>query len=301
MAPNKAQQIETGAMPQETNHENREGTARLAGSPGAFVFASAFGPRIPLSPPDDGGSGGGGEGGAGGDEGAGGDGGQGGAGGEGGEGGAQPPARPDYLPENLWDAEKGFKSEDFNALVARDAERQAELAQVPETADKYEAKLPHDFKIEGMELADGESALDENDPRIAGLRELAHANKWSQSQFEGVLALGVQMDFAEGQRLQEAQNRQVDLLGAKGKERVGAVKSWVSAKLPADQAEAILGTLYTAKQIEAMEAIMRMNRGTVPGTPGAARQIGRTEISDEEYNKMSTSERINYARQQSKK
>lgn len=300
MAPIKAQE-KNGAMPHQSNHENREGTARLGGSPGAFVFASAIGPRIMLAPPDEGGSGGGG-----GDAGAGGEGGAekdaaAGAGGEGG-GEQQPAVRPDYIPENFWDAEKGFKADDFNAILARDAERSAQLAQVPPSPDKYEAKLPHDFKMpEGVELKEGESLIDANDPRIPTLREFAHTNQFSQAQFEGMIALGAQLDIAEQGRLTEALALQVEQLGAKGKDRIGAVKTWVAAKLPADQSEAILGVLYTAKQIEAMESLMRMNRGTVPGSPGAARDAGKTELSDEEYDKMSTSERINYARQNSKK
>lgn len=302
MAPIKAQD-ETGAMPNQVNHENREGTARLAGSPGAFVFASAIGPRIPLSPPDEGGSGGG----AGGEGGQGGEGGaenNAGAGGEGGEGGGQveKPVRPEFIPENFWDADKGFKSEDFNALIARDAEHASRLAQVPESPDKYEAKLPHDFKMpEGVELGEGENLINPDDPRIADLREFAHANQMDQSQFENMVALGAKMDLAESGRLKEAMGQEVEKLGAKGKERIGAVKSWIASKLPGEQGEALLGVIYTAKQVEAFERLMQLNRGGVPGNPGAGREPGKTEISDEEYDKMSPAERINYARQNSKR
>lgn len=306
MDPIKAQVSETEGMRQQAEHENQGGMGRLGGSPGAFVFASAIGPRIPLAPPDSGGAGGGGEGGGtGGEGGAGGDinaGGEGGNGGTGGDGGGQPPVRPEFIPEDWWDADKGFKAEDFNALIARDAERASELAQVPESADKYQAKLPHDFKLpDGVKVADGESLIDENDPRIAVAREFAHANGFNQAQFEGLIAMGVNLDLAEQTRLTEAVNAQIEALGPKGKERVGAVKSWVSSKLPAEQAEAILATLYTKTQVEAFEALMRLNRGAVPGNPGAGRDAGKSELSDEEYDKMSPTERINYARQNSKK
>lgn len=287
----------SGEMDREQHHENRFGAAQLAGSPGAFVFASAIGPRIPLSPPDAGG----GDSGSGGDAGAGGDGGKSNGdsgGGDGGQGGGdEKPVRPDFIPDTFWDAEKGFKADDFNSLIARDAERNAQLAQVPEAADKYEAKLPHDFELpDGVTIPDGESALDANDPRIAAARDFAHANQFSQAQFESMLAMGVNLDMAENARISDAVKAQVELLGAKGKERIGAVKTWIAAKLPADQAEALTGMMFTAKSIEAFEALMRLNRGAVPGNPGAGRDAGKTEISDEEYSKMSPVQRINYAR-----
>lgn len=293
----------SGEMFREQNHERTGGMVPPAGrSPGAFVFASAFGPKIMLAPPGEGGDGGSGGGddsaGAGGADGkgAGGDNSAGGSGGE-------KPARPDYIPESFWDADKGFKTEDFNGLVAFKAEHDANLAQVPEKSDGYEVKLPKDFKLpDGYKLPEGqESPIDVNDPRISHLRDFAHANSMSQSQFEGMVALGAQMDIAEQGRLNEALTEQRAKLGAKATERVSAVTTWLGAKIGGDLAAAVAPMLFTAKQVEAFEAIMRLNRGAVPGSPGSGRDSGKTEISDEEYNKMSPAERINYARQNSKK
>jgi hypothetical protein len=277
------------------------GAALLAGrSPGAFVF-SGIGPKITLAPDDGGGAGGGsggGDGGAG-DGGAGGDG----AGADGAGGGdAQKPERPDYIPENFWDAEKGFKSDDLNALVAFKAEHDANLAQVPESADKYEVKLPKDFKLpDGFKLPEGqETVIDANDPRVEAARAYAHANQFSQSQFEGLIALGAQADIAEMTKLSAAVEEQRTQLGSKSQERINAVTSWLGAKLGGELANALAPMMFTAKSVEAFEAIMRLNRGDVPGTPGAGRDAGRTEVSDEEYAKMSPVEKINYARQHSK-
>lgn len=293
MAPIKAEMNENGEMRRQADHENRGGTVPLGGSPGAFVLASPFGPRITLAPPDAGGSSGGG-----------GDGGSAGAGdgGDQGNGESAAPARPDYIPENLWDAENGFKTDDFNALIARDAEHSARIAQVPESADKYEFKLPHDFKFpDGIEVKDGEIPINADDPRVAAARDFALANQFSQAQFEGLVAMGVNLDLAEQAALKGALAKEAEKLGARGNDRIAAVKAWVGAKLPGDQAEALLGALYNAKQIEAVETLMRLNRGAVPGNPGAARDSAKPELSDEEYSKMSPTERINYARQHSKK
>jgi hypothetical protein len=221
---------------------------------------------------------------------------------EGGDQKAEPPVRPDYIPENFWDPEKGFKADDFNALVSFKAEQDANRAQVPEKPDGYEVKLPKSFKLpEGFELPEGQEIINADDPRIATAREFAHAKQMSQSDFEDLVAFGAQVDIAERGRLNEALGQQVEALGGKAKERISAVTTWLGAKLGGDMADALAPMMFTAKSIQAFEAIMRLNRGAVPGNPGAGRDSGKAEMSDEEYSKMSASERINYARQASKK
>ena len=218
-----------------------------------------------------------------------------------GGGGSSKPERPDWLPESIWDAEKGFKKEDFDALVASKAERDAAKAQVPEKADGYQAKLPATFKLpEGFELPQGETVLDENDPRIASLREVAHQKGWSQSDFEDVIAYGIHQDIAEQQRMKEAVSAEREKLGSRAKERIQAVTTWLDAKLGADVARSLHSMMFTAKQAEAFEALMRLNRGDVPGTPGAGRDVKPVEVSDEDWSKMSTTDKILYSRKNSK-
>lgn len=298
----------SGDMANEARHNGKAGgTVQPVGSPGALVFASAIGPRIMFAPEgagSGGGDGGGSGAGAGGSEGGAGAGSDGGgnAGGEGAGGGAEPPVRPDYIPEDWWDAEKGFKTDDFNALVAFRAEHQSNMAQVPETADGYEVKLPQDFKLpDGFQLPQGQKdIIDANDPRIGVAREYAKANNFSQAQFEGLIALGAQMDIAETQRLQEAAAAQREALGGKAPERINAVTQWLGARIGGDLAGALASMMFTAKQIQAFEAIMRLNRGTVPGVPGAGRDGGKSSLSEEEYSKMSDSAKIAYARNSQK-
>lgn len=294
----------SGEMHHGLQHENREGTAPLAGSFGAWIASSPVGPHIMFAPPDDGGAGGG-------DAGAGGSGsgdqngsGSNDAGNGDGNGAGDKLVRPDYIPENWWDVDKGFKADDLNALTAFKAEHDANMAQVPEKADGYKVELPAEFKLpDGFKLDDGQSVADLIDPadeRIVAARDFAHANNMSQSQFSELIAFGVQMDIAEQTRMNEAVSKQIEKLGPKAQERVGAVKTWIGAKLPAAQAESLASMMFTATQIEAFETLMRLNRGAVPGNPGAGRDVGKTEISDEEYAKMTPTERINYARQHSK-
>ena len=289
------------------NSEKAGGPAPLVGrSPGAFAFSSPFGPRITLAPETGSGSGGGAE-----SSGAAGASNAGGAADAGAaaadanaatEGTAGKAERPDYIPESFWDAEKGFKADDLNSLVAFKAEHDANLAQVPDKPEGYKVALPKDFKLpDGVKLPEGqESIIDDTDPRVADLRSFAHANQMSQTQFESMVALGTQMDIAEQGRLTEALAAQRELLGSKAAERVNAVTSWLGAKLGGDFAQALAPMMFTAKQVEAFEGLMRLNRGTAQGNPGAGRDVGKTEISDEEYDKMSPAEKINYARNSKK-
>src|SRR5690606_11132097 len=94
---------------------------------------------------------------------------------------AEKPVRPDWLPETIWDADKGFKKDDFDSLVALKAETDSRRASVPAEAGKYEVNLPASFKMpEGFELKEGECMINEADPRVAALREWAHSQCMTQ-------------------------------------------------------------------------------------------------------------------------
>lgn len=207
------------------------------------------------------------------------------------------PVRPDYLPEELWDEQAGFKADAYNDLVAFKASREAELAQVPDSPDKYEARLPATFKLpEGVEVPEGELVLDASDQRIQFLREVAHKQNWSQAQFEDVLAMGVHMDIGENQKMKEAAAAEREKLGSRGAERVNAVTTFLDAKIGKEYSGALRGMMFTAKQVEAFEALQRLVRGDVRGNPNGGRDATPAELSDEEYQKLSPTERINYAR-----
>lgn len=210
---------------------------------------------------------------------------------------AAPGERPEWLPETMWDAEKGFKKDDFDALVASKAERDSALASVPEKADGYAVKLPADFKMpEGFSVPEGASIIDADDPRVMALRTMAHAEKWTQTQFENVLALGVNMDIEEQTRLSTAVNQEREKLGSRAAERISAVTTWLGAKLGADDAQSLHSMMFTAKQVEVFERLMQLFKGDIKGNPGAAHDVRSSEISDEDYEKMTPTQKINYAR-----
>lgn len=201
------------------------------------------------------------------------------------------PTRPDYIPESFWDADKGFKTDDFNALVAFKSEQDSRAASVPESKDGYKVALPAEFKIEGLELPEGESPINENDPRIGFAREFAHSQGFTQAQFEGLVALGVQMDFAENQQISEALGEQAKALGSKAKERVQSITNWIGARIGGEAAAALAPMMMTAKQVEAFERIMQLNR-TVPGNPGAGRDGNGDPTKIDGYENMTFRQKL---------
>lgn len=275
--------------------------------PGGNAFRlMPYGPR-PVFAPEDGA--GGGEGGAGAGDGAG-------TGDdktktEAAGGGAEKPVRPDYIPETFWDADKGFKAEDLNSLLAFKAEADSKAAGLPESPDKYEVKVPHEFKLpDGVTLPNGpdgkpldiNTLIKSDDPRIEAVRKFAHTNGFDQAQFEGLVGMGVALDLAEKSRFDAAIQAEVEKLGGKGQERVNSVMQWLGAKVGGELAAAVEPMIMTAKQIQAFEAIMRLNRGVGPGNSGAGRDGKNTgEPDDAAWDKMSPSDRIQFARNANKK
>ncbi|AYM62920.1 hypothetical protein G6L68_10225 [Agrobacterium fabrum] len=170
----------------------------------------------------------------------------------------------------------------------------------PESADGYEMRLPETFEFpENAQFRGDDAFFDGNDPRMALARKFAHANRLTQDQFENLIAIGVKADIAEQAVINEALKAQAEALGGKGKERVEAVTNWLGAKLGGEAAAALAPMIMTAKQVQAFERIMQLNRGAVPGNPGAGRDTGKADISDEEYDGMSMSEKFAYARRNS--
>lgn len=170
----------------------------------------------------------------------------------------------------------------------------------PESADGYEMRLPETFEFpDNAQFRRDDAFFDSNDPRMALARNFAHANKLTQAQFENLIAVGVNADLAEQAAINEALKAEVEALGDKAKERVKAVADWLGAKLGGEAAAALVPMLMTATQVRAFERLMQLNRGAVPGNPGAGREAGTSEMSDDEYDGMSTSEKLAYARRSS--
>lgn len=175
---------------------------------------------------------------------------------------AQAAARPDYLPENYWDAAKGAPK--IDALVNDLTAKQTELArfesisaQAPEKPEAYKVELPKEFKApDGVEIQIDENAEEFKD-LLASARVWAHENKFSQAQFSGLMGQFGQF-LAQGQaKAIAARDAEMKSIGENASARITAVEKYVAAALPKAQAEALLGNLVSKAALEGFEALIR--------------------------------------------
>lgn len=184
---------------------------------------------------------------------------------------SSPAERPDFFPESHWNAETGEPNlqslvDDWQGLNAKVGEMEAARPVAPESADKYEIKLPEGFKTpDGAEIA----LMADDDPimgeTVKALREFAHTNGFSQEQFSGLVALKAQADIAEQTALGEASKAEMESLGANGTARVDGITRFLVGHLGETKAKSLLGTLFTKAQVEAYETLI--HKFTSKGVP----------------------------------
>lgn len=180
---------------------------------------------------------------------------------------AAAPPRPDWLPEDQWDATAGKPKFDVSAVLQSHQQAAERAAQVPADPSAYKAELPADLKLpEGVKF---EPAAD--DPLLIEARTWAKENGLSQAQFSQLLGLWAKMEVAAHEAATNAAKAEKAALGAKADERIGTVTTFLKT-LPADQFEALKGVVTSAKAVEAIENLMTRVSGQV--LPGSGAQSG---------------------------
>jgi hypothetical protein len=188
-----------------------------------------------------------------------------------GGGGVAPASRPDWLPEAHWDATVGIKPEfgaHYTELKTQAEQRAALAARKPEDI-KLELKLPETVKV-----PDGfEAKVDENDPRVPLIRDMALKNGWTQEQVNELVAMDAAQKIAEYNREIARVAEQDKLLGANGPARKEAISSWLKGlldrkELTAGEFEALRLTGVDADGIAALEKIIAKASGAVPAAGG---------------------------------
>jgi hypothetical protein len=202
------------------------------------------------------------------------------------------PQRPEGIPDSFWDDAAGVKIPEMvsrmTELEALKAEIDGKKAAVPESADKYEAKLP-----ESLELPEGvEFKIDPDDPLLSVARQVAHQAGLDQSGFEAMIGLYAQQRVAEMKDLDGARARQMEALGSNAQARVDAAKTFVTAAAGPDAMQYFDHVLQLKGGVEAFEKIMqRASSGGLPSFSGKGREGGGDAVSDDDWAKMSPTER----------
>lgn len=190
-----------------------------------------------------------------------------------------PPAatRPEWLPETHWDAATSAIKPDFGTHYAEltnfhkttTEAQQALAARKPEDI-KFEIMLPETVKVpDGMQLK-----IDDKDPRVPVLRDLAVKHGLSQDVITSLVALDAQMQI-EGHAAEQSRIAAEDQkLGANAKDRKAAVGNWLKGlkdrnEITAEEYEAVRVYAVDAASVSAFEKIIAKAAGTVPGTTPA--------------------------------
>jgi hypothetical protein len=181
-------------------------------------------------------------------------------------GGAAAVARPEWVEEKHWDAAKGVvKTEDLgkaykeavgklstrkdDLLAQAKAERQAGR---PEKPDGYALDLPATFKPPaGVNIKFGSA-----DPAIDHMRELAHAEGWSQAEFSTSLQKYAERLIARV----PSEKQELAALGERAGDRIKAVRLWGEKVLGKNDFQLLIGRNPTAKHVEAFERLMNVGK-----------------------------------------
>jgi hypothetical protein len=192
-----------------------------------------------------------------------------------------------------------FSEKEIRDALASKAEADLRRAAIPPTPAGYRLELPADFKPPvGFDFRVGSLEDAVRGPQLRAAMEGAHRNSLDQTQFSELLALHASTTAHETTMIANAARQERDLLGAAGPVRIDAVATWLKSNFGAD-AKAMLATMVTAKQVEVFEKIiMKVTRqGGSQFNAGGRIPPEMPTISDEAYNKMSYSQKIEYAQQ----
>lgn len=181
--------------------------------------------------------------------------------------------RPEYIPEQFWDPQA-------NAVKPEFGQHYSELSTFKQTYDQQQealkARKPEDIKIEvkppeGFKLPDGiELKIDEKDPRIPIIRDLALKRGLDQDTVNDLVWLDAQMQIEAHNAERERVKAEDAKLGANGKDRKAAVTNWITnfKDLKPEHKQEIEVLTATAAGVELVEMLMARASGSVPGAGG---------------------------------
>lgn len=168
-------------------------------------------------------------------------------------------------------AEFGTHYSDLAKFHQAETEKQAALAGRKLEDIKIEVKLPETVKVpEGFAIK-----VDENDPRVPVIRDMAIKNGWPQETVDALVALDatqkIEAHNAEIARIGEEDKK----LGANAADRKTAVATWLKGlkdnqTLTADEYEGMRVYATDAATVTALEKIIAKANGNLPANIGNA-------------------------------
>lgn len=174
------------------------------------------------------------------------------------------PERPEWVPENFWNKDKGeadyegmakswgdlrkkvsMRSDDLEKKVKEDLDK-SRLAKRPEKPESYELRLPEGIPEEGWEW-------NEADPLVGFARNLAFESGMGQDEFDNLVSAYVESKIAELPDVEAETKR----LGEKGQERIERIDNWMKANISPGSYAALSSVSTKAEVIVALEEMMQ--------------------------------------------
>jgi hypothetical protein len=192
--------------------------------------------------------------------------------------------------------------EQFDTMTAAQQQAQERLDALPKSADEYAFSLPEGHALpEGLDLTalatkdeqgndvpfDVNSIIAADDPDVKVLQELMHSVTTGETDpkaaMQKMAGLMVNRELGQIKKAMDTAKEEAKALGPDGgKARIETLKREAAARLPAEQASALMDSLTSANSIRAVEALIKKSAIT----PGA----GGNGAPD--YSAMSPDERI---------
>jgi hypothetical protein len=154
---------------------------------------------------------------------------------------------------------EGFTPEQIREAIAHKVEQDARKAALPASPDKYEVKLPADFKSPAGVTVE----FDQRSPEFQRFRQLAHARGVDQETFSDMLGVYAATQIGQHQQLAQARGAELAKLGSAAQNRIDAIGTWMRARIgnKGDLIVAQLKNYPVASMVEAFEGIMQQFSG----------------------------------------
>jgi hypothetical protein len=185
---------------------------------------------------------------------------------------------------------------DIRQIMTETAAREARKATMPATAADYKLDLPSDFVLpqgQTYKFATDDPVLG---PLLGQAKQVAHELGIDQSGFSRLLGLFAASQINEQRMIAAAGAKELAKLGENATNRIDAVRTFLRGHLGDKLAGALSLSMLRADQVEGYEKLMQKFSSQGGGSwSGANREVAKTTISDEAYNRMTYSERKAYA------
>lgn len=184
------------------------------------------------------------------------------------------PVRPEGLPDEFWDDATGVKAGDvWSALRDLKAAQAEKAADLPADGEAYDLALPADLALpEGITIE-----IDKDDPLWADFQSIARESGVGKTQFQQFVGAFAKYQIAAEQAKVDTYVAEMTKLGANAPARRDAATAFLKANLPANQAEALAGSVLSADGIAALETIIKLKSGPVAAT-GVGASAGASEF-----------------------